>query len=361
MNAVLGWASILQSRLPPSAESTKALEVIQRNARLQAKMIDDILDVSRIVTGKVRLESRQVELHAIVDQAIEATRPAAEAKGISIAKNLAVDVPALFVDPDRIQQVVWNLLSNAVKFTDEGGSVFVSSRLENTRVVVEITDTGAGIAPEHLGSIFERFRQIDGTTTRAHGGLGLGLAIVRHLVEQHGGTVRAMSDGLGRGTTITVRLPLIAALTAPLAESRSESVRVLGRRSSSPLPSLSGCLVLVVDDEVDSRAFACAALGMAGAEVIECATVEEAIAATTSRVPDVVVSDIAMPDEDGFALIARLRGLPPERGGRIPCVAVTALAREDDVARCLAAGFQRHLAKPLESGELVRCVASVRA
>jgi CheY-like chemotaxis protein len=361
MNAVLGWASILQSRLPPSTESTRALEVIQRNARLQAKMIDDILDVSRIVTGKVRLESRDVALQAIVEQAIEATRPAAEAKGIAIVKNLASDVPMLFVDPDRFQQVVWNLLSNAVKFTDQGGSVFVNSRLEHARIVVEITDTGAGIAPENLRSIFERFRQIDGTTTRAHGGLGLGLAIVRHLVEQHGGTVQAMSDGLGRGTTFTVRLPVVAAVGTPAVEPRVEQARTLERRSAGPLPSLSGCRVLVVDDEVDSRAFACAALGMAGAETIECATVEQAIAATISRMPDVVVSDIAMPDEDGFALIARLRDLPPEQGGLTPCVALTAHAREDDVARCLAAGFQCHLAKPLESGELVRCVARVRA
>lgn len=360
MNAVLGWASILQSRLPPTAESTKALEVIQRNARLQAKMIDDILDVSRIVTGKVRLEPRYVELHTVLEQAIEATRPAAEAKGVTIARNLSPEIPHLFVDPDRIQQVVWNLLSNAVKFTDGGGTVFVSTRVEQLRAVIEITDTGAGIAPENLASIFERFRQIDGTTTRSHGGLGLGLAIVRYLVEQHGGTVRAMSDGLGRGATMTVRLPLAATITAPKETPSPASARSHPEPSGRPLPSLAESLVVVVDDDSDSRAFACAALRGAGADVIDCATVDEAIAAIRASLPHVVVSDIAMPEQDGFALIARLRDLPPEQGGTTPSIALTAHARDEDVARCLAAGFQRHLAKPLESAELVRCVASLR-
>jgi PAS domain S-box-containing protein len=360
MNAVLGWASILQARLPPSADSTKALEVIQRNARLQAKMIDDILDVSRIVTGKVRLEPREVQLAAIIEQALEATRPAADAKGVTVTKRLDPELPPLLVDPDRLQQVVWNLLSNAVKFTERGGTVTVSTRLEHGRAVIEITDTGAGIALENLVTIFERFRQIDASTTRSHGGLGLGLAIVRHLVEQHGGTVRAMSDGLGRGTTMTVRLPFVTVVEAPLPEPQAPAARMFEERGAVRTPSLAGAVVVVVDDDVDSRTFATAALRNAGAAVIECPTVDDAIAATTSYRPHVVVSDISMPGQDGFALIRRLRALAPDQGGTTPSVALTAHAREDDVQRCLDAGFQRHLAKPLESADLVRCVASCR-
>jgi PAS domain S-box-containing protein len=360
MNAVLGWASILQSRLPPSDESTKALEVIQRNARLQAKMIDDILDVSRIVTGKVRLEPREVALESIIEQALEATRPAAEAKGITIAKNLAPDLPLVVVDPDRIQQIVWNLLTNAVKFTDRGGDVFINARLEHSRVVVEITDSGVGIAPEHLVTVFERFRQIDASTTRSHGGLGLGLAIVRHLAEQHGGTVRAFSDGPGRGTTMTVRLPLVAPLSAPTPEPPVLDARPLAAGSSGPIPSLAGTTVVVLDDDADSLAFASAALRNAGARTLECSTVDDAIATVRAQRPDVVVSDIAMPGQDGYAFIARLRALSVEEGGHTPSIALTAHAREDDVARCLSAGFERHLAKPLEAADLVRCVHSCR-
>jgi len=357
MNAILGWASILQQQLTPSAQSDKALEVIQRNARLQAKMIDDILDVSRIVTGKVRLEPREVELAAIVEQAIEATRPAADARRITIVHQLAPDMPPLVVDPDRIQQVVWNLLSNAVKFTEPGGKVSVSARLELDRAVVEVTDTGAGIAPGNLVSIFERFRQIDATTTRSHGGLGLGLAIVRHLVEQHGGTVRAKSEGLGRGTTMIVRLPLATVVEATANEPRAPAPHVPDEPSPTSL-SLVGSVVVLVDDDVDSRTFATTALRTAGATVIECSTVDEALAATTVHTPHVVVSDIAMPGQDGFALIRRLRARPPSVRGDIPAIALTAHAREGDVQRCLDAGFSHHLAKPLEATTLVRCVVA---
>lgn len=360
MNAVLGWASILQARLPPSEESTKALEVIQRNARLQAKMIDDILDVSRVVTGKVRLDPREAHARTIVEEAMEATRPAAEAKGVLMRTELS-EVPALVVDPDRIQQVVWNLLTNAVKFTDRGGTVTVRTRLELQHVVIEVEDTGAGIAPENLLSIFDRFRQIDATTTRPHGGLGLGLAIVRHLVEQHGGTVRAASEGLGRGTTMSVRLPLTTSLGAvEELETRSPAAHALDEQRVGSTPSLHGVLTVVVDDDPDSRAFASAALRDAGAQVIECENVDDALLATTSSRPDVIVSDIAMPGQDGLVLIRRLRALPRERGGGTPAVALTAHARVEDVRRCLDAGFQRHLAKPLESSALVGCVASLR-
>jgi CheY-like chemotaxis protein len=270
-----------------------------------------------------------------------------------------------------MQQVVWNLLSNAIKFSDRGGSVLVTSRVEHAHAVLEIVDTGVGLGPEHLLTIFERFRQVDASTTRSHGGLGLGLAIVRHLVEQHGGTVRASSVGLGCGATMTVRLPLPApahdddglavprAATAVVAEPRPE----LQREPASeplPLPSLAGTIAVIVDDDGDSLAFAATALRDAGAVVVECPTVDEALAAVSSHRPHVVISDIAMPTEDGFSLIRRVRAATPREGGPL-CIALTAHAREDDVQRCRDAGFHRHLAKPIESAELVRCVASCRA
>jgi PAS domain S-box-containing protein len=359
LNAVLGWASILETTLPPTEQSTKALEVIQRNARLQAKMIDDILDVSRIVSGKVMLEPRDADLDAIAAQAIEATRPAADAKGIAIVRELAQPMPPVHLDPDRIQQVVWNLLTNAVKFTDRGGSVVVTTRLERGWAVIEVRDTGAGIAPENLSTIFERFRQIDATTKRSHGGLGLGLAIVRHLVEQHGGTVRAMSEGLGRGSTMTVRLPVAGWMPEAKASSATPA-RTHAAAPEGPLPSLVGCVVLVLDDDDDSRAFAASALRAAGAELIACSNVDDALAAITVRPPDVALSDIAMPDQDGFDFVRRVRALPATEGGGIPCIALTAHAREHDIARVLAAGFQQHVAKPIESAALVRAVASCR-
>jgi PAS domain S-box-containing protein len=373
LNAVLGWASILREQLSPTPQTTKALDVIQRNARLQAKVIDDILDVSRIVSGKVRLEPRRVRLESIIDDVVEATRPAASAKGITLTRTLAPDLPPLQLDPDRIHQVVWNLLTNAVKFTDRGGEVRVSTRVQHAHAVLEVTDTGVGIRPEHLLTIFERFRQVDASTTRSHAGLGLGLAIVRHLVEQHGGTVRATSAGLGHGATMTVRLPLPATPhdDAPPAARRPEPAAVAApvapsSHASAPapvsLPSLAGTVAVIVDDDDDSLAYAAATLRKAGAVVFECPTVDVALDAVATHRPNVIISDIAMPTEDGFSLARRVRGLAPREGSDPPCIiALTAHAREDDVQRCRDAGFDHHLAKPVESAELVRCVARCRA
>jgi PAS domain S-box-containing protein len=362
MNAVLGWASILQSRLEHDADAAKPLEVIQRNARLQAKLIEDILDVSRIISGKVRLDARELELRTVIQQAIDATRPAADAKSIAIEASLAVGTPTLCGDPDRLQQVVWNLVSNAVKYTPAGGRVTVSTRIEPAHVTIDVVDTGSGIAAENLAAIFERFHQIDGSTTRAHGGLGLGLAIVRHLAEMHGGSVSATSRGLGLGSTFSVRLPIAGnpvGATPLLAPVSGEPMVGAAERSTEPI-SLAGLLVAVVDDEADSRSFACAALRRAGAEVLECSNAAQALDMLERRRPAVLVSDISMPGHDGYDLIARVRRLPAERGGGIATIALTAHAREDDIARCLAAGFDRHLAKPLEAAALVRCVADVR-
>ncbi|HWB81572.1 MAG TPA: response regulator [Nannocystaceae bacterium] len=360
LNAVLGWSSILQSRLEQVPEAGKPLEVIQRNARLQAKLIDDILDVSRIISGKVRLDVKELQLAAVIDQALDAVRPAAEAKGLTIVKQLGDGLPTIVGDPDRLQQVVWNLVSNAVKFTPTGGGIVVAARAEPHHVVVDVTDTGSGIAPEHLVSIFERFRQIDSSTTRTQGGLGLGLAIVRHLVEMHGGTVSAQSRGLGQGSTFTARVP-IAATTTSSVVARPVAPAPTVARAAPEHPSLVGVLVVVVDDEADSRVFTATALREAGAEVIECSDADSAIAAVEERHPHVLVSDIAMPRRDGFALIEHVRTLPAERGGDTPAIAVTAHAREHDVARCLDAGFDQHLAKPLEAPVLVARVAELKA
>lgn len=362
MNAVLGWASLLQARLADDPEASKPLEVIQRNARLQAKLIDDILDVSRIVSGKVRLDPRELDLAAVIDQALEAIRPAAEAKNIAIERRIPEALPGTIGDPDRLQQVVWNLVSNAVKFTPAGGRVIVAVRSEPDHLVIDVIDDGAGIPAEHLLAIFERFRQIDGGTTRIHGGLGLGLAIVRQLVEMHGGTVSAHSAGLGHGATFTVRLDTRGAMrAAPVAPPRPRAAPPPAAAPGPPpvaVPSLAGVVVVVVDDEADSRAFTSTALREAGAEVVECSDADQGVAAVAGRRPDVLVSDISMPHRDGYSLIREVRELAPERGGDTVSVAVTAHARDNDVARCLAAGFDRHLAKPVEANELVRCVAS---
>ena len=360
LNAVLGWSSILSSRLEHVSDAAKPLEVIQRNARLQAKLIEDILDVSRIISGKVRLEARELQIAAVIDQALDAIRPAAEAKGITVSKRFAGDLPALVGDPDRLQQVVWNLVSNAVKFTSAGGRIDVVAHFEGHHVTIDVTDTGAGIAPEHLLSIFERFRQIDSSTTRTHGGLGLGLAIVRHLVEMHGGTVGAHSNGLGQGATFSVRIPVTQAQPSVAVARSQPAVVATGAHASAPL-SLAGAVVVVVDDEPDSRAFAATALREAGAEVVECGDADEAIVAVELRLPAVLVSDIAMPRRDGLALIEHLRTLPATRGGDTPAIALTAHARDHDVARCLDAGFDEHLAKPLEAKVLVARVAELKA
>jgi PAS domain S-box-containing protein len=355
MNAILGWAGILGKTVADRPEATKAVDVIRRNARAQAKLIEDILDVSRVVTGKVRLEPSTVDLGAVVEQAVEAVRPTADAKGILIRRELEDGGEPLFVDPTRMQQVIWNLLSNAVKFTPRGGTVTIRTTSDEETATVSVSDTGPGIAPEHLVSIFERFRQIDGSTTRRHGGLGLGLAIVRHLVELHGGTVRAYSDGDQTGATFVVRVPKMATIREETPT--PDSVRGEPPPSSlRPSASLDGLHVVLVDDDTDSRTFASSILRDAGARVVECASVTDALSAIHAERPDVVVSDIAMPEADGFTLVREIRSMSRELGGATPCIALTAYARDEDAARSLDAGFQRHLTKPLDGDALVQAV-----
>ena len=361
LNAILGWATMLSENLIDKEKSARAVEVIYRNANAQNQLIGDLLDVSRIITGKLRLEVSAVELIPIIDAAIDVVRPAAGAKQIKLVSSLDLAAGPLSGDADRLQQVVWNLLSNAVKFTPGGGQVDVSLEREDASVTLTVSDTGAGIDQKFLPFVFDRFRQFEGDTTRAHGGLGLGLAIVRHLVELHGGTVGAASPGKGRGATFTVTLPL-AAPREKASEIGRDRPAGAGEipRDKVPAPDyLRGLRVLVVDDEPDARDLVSQMLMNHGAEVKTCASAAEALLTLDEWRPDALVSDIGMPGEDGYELLRKIRAREPERGGRIPAVALTAYVRAEDARRALAAGYQMHLPKPVKPNLLAAAVASL--
>jgi signal transduction histidine kinase/ActR/RegA family two-component response regulator len=359
LTAILGWAHMLRSEQINKDSVTKALETIERSARAQGQLIDDLLDVSRIITGKLRIDVRPVDPNSFMEGAIEAVRPAAEAKGVRVQKIMDTGAVSVAGDPVRLQQVIWNLLSNAIKFTPRGGRVQVRLERVNSHVEISVSDTGAGISPEFLPHVFDRFRQADQRTTRQHGGMGLGLSIVRHLVELHGGTVRAESAGLGEGSTFTVLLPV-----APVyqAEAAGERVHPAARDT---LPSyecaerLDGLRVLVVDDEPDTRELLMAGLGQCGAEVTVTASASEALAAIELAAPALIISDIGMPDVDGYELMRQIRRLPADKGGKIPAIALTAYARTEDRLQALRAGYQMHVTKPVELAELVAVVSSL--
>ena len=330
-----------------------------RNAEAQVQLIDDLLDLSRITSGKMRLDARRIDLAPVVHEALDAVRPAAEAKAIRLLADVDARSGPVTADPGRVQQVVWNLLMNAVKFTPAGGEVRVSLHRAGSHVEIVVSDSGQGIAPELLPHVFERFRQADSSSTRAYGGLGLGLALVRHLVELHGGTVGARSAGQDTGATFIVTLPVVAAAAA--GEMALPAPRVLDdalARSSSPLD---GWRVLVVDDERDALALAQATLETAGASVRACLSVGAALTELKQWRPDVLVSDIEMPGEDGYSLIRKVRALAPSEGGDTPAVALTAYGRVQDRLRALDAGFTVHLTKPVDPSELASVVASVAA
>jgi len=350
LTAMLGWVRMLQSGTLDEATSARALRVIDRNTKLQAQLIDDLLDVSRIVTGKLSLELKAVDVGAVVETAIDAVTPAALAKSVELERRVAPAAGPAWADPHRLQQVVWNLLSNAVKFTPSGGRVTVAVERDDPHVVVRVDDTGQGIAPEFLPYIFDRFRQADSTTTRAHGGLGLGLAIVHHLVTLHRGTVTAASEGPDRGATFTVRIPLAPLRTA----ARFTSGAAIG---VDRLPALTGVRVLVVDDDADARDLVTAVLGQSGAEVVTASSTVEALDVLARARPHVLVSDLSMPGDDGYALLQRVRALGLDHDGWVPAVALTAFARAEDRARALAAGYAVHVSKPVEPDELVEVVA----
>ena len=359
LTAIIGWSAMLRTNKLDASTSASALETIERNAKAQSQLIEDLMDVSRIITGKLRLDVQAVELAPVVEAAIVSLRPAADARGIKLRAVLDPHAGPVSGDPTRLQQVAWNLLSNAIKFTPKGGRVEVRLERIDSHVELVVSDTGQGIKPEFLPYVFDRFRQADGTTTRAHGGLGLGLAIVRHLVELHGGTVRVGSRGDGHGATFTVVLPL-RVINRELSsdEERGHPKAVSGEPHECP-PELDGLSVLVVDDEPDARLMLKMMLEQCGAEVKVVASAREAIEEIERLRPDVLVSDIGMPEEDGYSLMRRVRALPAGRGGQIPAAALTAYAGADDRKRALLAGFQAHIPKPVDPTELVAAVASL--
>jgi PAS domain S-box-containing protein len=354
LTPILGWTVMLRSGTLDQAGMLRGLEVIERNVRAQTQLIEDLLDVSRIVTGKLRVEVRPIDMVPVVEAGLDAVRPSAEAKEIHLDVKLEPIDSKVLADPDRLQQVVWNLASNAVKFTPKGGRMEVRLSRVNSHVHLTVKDNGKGISAEFLPYVFDRFRQADSTSTRKYGGLGLGLAIVRHLVELHGGTVHAESEGPDRGATFTVRLPLMEerSLVAPSAGRGSESTDPTAMR-------LDGVKVMVVDDELDMRDFLSVSLRQYGADVTALASVGEAVEALEREKPDVLVSDIGMPGEDGYALIRKVRALGPERGGQVPAAALTGFAAGDDSTRVLSAGYQVHLPKPVEPSQLAQVVGTL--
>ena len=358
LTAIVGWAEMLGKPQLDPVTAQRAVEVIRRNARMQVQMIDDLLDVSRIVTGKLRLSVQPVDLGAVIIAVVDGLRPAAEAREIRF--QLQLDSPAGQVsgDPDRLQQVAWNLISNAIKFTPKGGRVQVRLERVESHVEVAVSDTGLGIAPEFLPHVFDRFRQADATTTRAFGGLGLGLAIVRQLVELHGGTVRVESAGEGLGSTFTASLPL-AAVRGMAEGAAGVRPQVLASGELVCPPQLSDLHVLVVDDEKDTCEMLQAILESCGARVRTVNSAAAALEALAEEAFDVLISDIGMPEEDGYSLIAKVRALDKERGGRIPAAALTAYAGEEDRIRTLRSGFQIHVPKPVSPNELIAVVANL--
>ncbi|MBD1942482.1 response regulator [Coleofasciculus sp. FACHB-712] len=358
LNAMLGWVQLLNTRKFDEATTARAMETIERSARAQAQLVEDLLDVSRIIQGKLRLNVRPIELALVVEAAVDTVRPAADAKAIRLQSVLDPAAGPVAGDSDRLQQIIWNLLSNAIKFTPKEGRVQVRLERINSHVEITVIDTGLGINSDFVPYVFDRFRQADSSITRSYSGLGLGLAIVRHLVELHGGTVRAESQGEGQGATFIVKLPLM-----PVRMETSEGERVhptVGRGVSfNHPPSLDGLQILVVDDEVDSRVFVTTLLEQCGASVCAVGSADSAIEAIKILKPDVLLSDIGMPGEDGYTLIRRVRALNAEEGGRTPAVALTAYARAEDRMRAIAAGFQMHIPKPVEPSELATIVASL--
>jgi PAS domain S-box-containing protein len=361
LTAILGWASMLNRGSLSQVQTRRALRVIEQSARSQAGLVDDILDTARIITGRLKLDAHPVEIEGVFQAAIDVIRPSAEAKRIALQVAIEDRDGIIFGDANRVQQVIWNLLSNAVKFTSEGGRV--EARLSGTRGHIEIavTDTGLGIDPQFLPYVFDRFRQADSTSTRKYSGLGLGLAIVRHVVEMHGGTVAASSPGKGQGATFKVRFPRASDILL-----QSEK-RLSGSGWKQPTQSfqmgdkqnLGGVRVLVVDDDLDTLEMVKVILQDRGAEVTTASSAGEALEALEHALPDALVSDLAMPEQDGYELIAAIRKRGPERGGNIPAVALTAYARVEDRVRALTAGFQMHVPKPVDATELAAVVANL--
>lgn len=361
LNSILGWTRILSGhKLDPEAAAA-ALETIDRNAKLQARLIDDMLDVSRIISGKLRLDAQPVDLTSVINAAVETVRPAAEAKRIHLNVALDFGTGTVLGDPVRLQQIVWNLVSNAVKFVPREGSVRVSLRRVNSHVEVAVLDNGPGIDDEFLPYVFDRFRQADSAANKKYSGLGLGLSIVRHLTELHGGTVEAANGGDGEGALFIVRLPVMALSRSieQIAASANGDAAMGANLSFDRPPDLSGIKILAVDDEPDARMLLEAMFKQCGAEVVTCSSAAEAIAMLDDYDPDVLVSDIGLPGEDGYSLIKKVRAAEAATGKRIPAVALTAFARTEDRFQALAAGFNMHVPKPVEPAELALVISTL--
>ena len=351
LTSLLGWACVLRDNERDEALLKQGLQAIERNARVQAQLIDDLLDVSRIVSGKLHLDVRPLDVSVVVQSAVTVVRPAADAKAIKLESSIQPGLGAISADPARLQQIIWNLLSNAVKFTPQGGSIKIRLEQDGPHARVTVEDTGLGIDPEFLPRVFDRFRQADSSTTRNFGGLGLGLAIVRHLVELHGGTVWANSEGAGKGASFSAQFPLLPGrMTAP-------TLHHSGETNGFNRHSLKGLRVLLVDDEPEARQIISTVIKRMGAEVKACESASEALKTLVDWRPDVLMSDIAMPDEDGYSLIGKVRSLPRDQGGATPAAALTAYARDEDRKRALDAGYQMHISKPVTSTQLGTLIA----
>lgn len=359
LQSILGWTQLLLSEECDAEEVKQGIEVIDRNANAQTRIIEDLLDMSRILSGKVRLDVQRVDLADLIEAAVESVRPAAHGKDIRLQAILDPLAKPVSGDPNRLQQIFWNLLSNAIKFTPAGGKVQILLERVNSHLEVSVTDTGMGIGADFLPYVFERFRQADASTTRRHGGLGLGLAIVKNLAELHGGGVRAKSPGKDQGTTFTIVLPVAVLHSEPTTDERRHPGVPGNGTVVSPLPRLEDLSVLVVDDEEDARNLLALVLAKAGASVRTANSVKQALQLWHERVPEVLISDIGMPGADGYALIRSIRSLPAEQGGLVPAVALSAYTRTEDRIKAISAGFQMHLSKPADGLELLTIVSSL--
>ena len=358
LTSILGWASMIRNGEVEGSNATRAIETIERNARSQARLIDDLLDVSRIITGNLRLDLHPLNLAPIVEAALDALRPTADVKGIQLHTRFVPGDCLVKGDTNRLRQVIWNLLSNAIKFTHRGGSVNIDLHCVELTARLTVRDTGEGISSEFLPYVFDRFRQAEGSISRKQGGLGLGLAVVRHLVELHGGTIGAESEGIGKGSSFTVDLPLAQERRDPArAEERRREVE--RRHSRSGVVRLDGVHVLLVEDDDDSRKLLGTMLKRYGARVTSTKSAKEALSVFDNELPDVMVSDIGMPDEDGYELIRKLRSTPSDRGGLTPAIALTGYASRKDRERALTAGYQQHMAKPIEQADMIAAIASL--
>lgn len=356
LNAILGWSNILRSA-SEMKDVVEGIEVIERNARAQTQIIEDLLDMSRIISGKVRLEVQRIDLAPVIEAALESVKPMASAREVRLTSVLDPAAGPVSGDPARLQQVLWNLLTNALKFTPKGGRVHVVLERVNSHLEISVSDSGKGIAPDFLPHVFDRFRQADASTTRAHRGLGLGLAISKNLVELHGGSIQAKSPGLGQGSTFTIVLPVTIAYSDDPA--RAHPSAGSPRDPVEEVPSLAGLRILAVDDEADARQLVARILGSCGAQVETAESAAVALKKIRSLKPDVLITDIGMPGEDGYSVIRKVRQLPSEEGGSVPAIALTAFARSEDRRRAVLSGFQMHIAKPVEPSELIAMVASL--